>query len=411
MLPLFSHSFNAYTDPHLLPPFCSSSDFVAYCMFAFACFRIPTDLSMTLHVLRWLGGLALIGFNLWVKTEAHGVVKDYGWYWGESLPVTADRCAQTDDRCRRCILPTWCPGLRWCIRARTAPNVLRRFVSFYPGPNAVNSVKLTLKCYKGYAGYYGLSLIVGSYPVLFVSLAAHAAQFAFLVFFENPRKCLVRLCVFLGIILIWSLDIERAYGQRKLLAQRTPLTTYAHSHPRGKSSGTTTPVTSSRSRTDSKKSLGSGTGTGTGTGTSSFDQLESLNSLGRLDDVDAFASLEGLAPSETEGETAIESDNLDNDTETETELELEVEVGSGVATTGTTGRIMEAPAVSTSSINAIIPPSTSGSAKHTHNSKRERTSRPSMSTSMSTPMLSQHDIMNYYFHKDTIALHNFDILR
>lgn len=42
---------------------------------------------------------------------------------------------------------------------------------------------------EGYAGYYGLSLIVGSYSVLFVSLAAHAAQFAFLVFFENPRMC------------------------------------------------------------------------------------------------------------------------------------------------------------------------------------------------------------------------------
>jgi hypothetical protein len=40
----------------------------------------------------------------------------------------------------------------------------------------------------GYAWIYGISLIVGSYPVLFVSLAAHSAQFAFLVFFENPRK-------------------------------------------------------------------------------------------------------------------------------------------------------------------------------------------------------------------------------
>jgi hypothetical protein len=32
------------------------------------------------------------------------------------------------------------------------------------------------------------SSVVGSYPVLFVSVAAHAAQFAFLLWFENPRK-------------------------------------------------------------------------------------------------------------------------------------------------------------------------------------------------------------------------------
>lgn len=37
------------------------------------------------------------------------------------------------------------------------------------------------------AGYYGLSLIVASETVLFASLAAHACQFGFLVYFENPR--------------------------------------------------------------------------------------------------------------------------------------------------------------------------------------------------------------------------------
>ena len=59
------------------------SDFLSYTFFAFTCFRIPEGLSVWMHVLRWVGGLTLIAFNLWVKTEAHHVVKDYGWYWGD----------------------------------------------------------------------------------------------------------------------------------------------------------------------------------------------------------------------------------------------------------------------------------------------------------------------------------------
>ncbi|KAF9463504.1 phosphatidylethanolamine N-methyltransferase [Collybia nuda] len=139
------------------------NDFLSYCMFAFSCFRVPDGLSFGVHVMRWLGGIVLIAFNLWVKTEAHNVVKDYGWYWGD---VFFQRGALVFD------------GV------------------FELAPHPMYSV--------GYAGYYGLSLIAGSYAVLFVSLAAHAAQFAFLVFFENPH-------------------IERMYGQPKAIAKRTPL--------------------------------------------------------------------------------------------------------------------------------------------------------------------------------------------
>lgn len=44
------------------------------------CSRAPSKSTLPF---RWLGGIVLIGFNLWVKTEAHNVVKDYGWYWGD----------------------------------------------------------------------------------------------------------------------------------------------------------------------------------------------------------------------------------------------------------------------------------------------------------------------------------------
>ncbi|CCM05928.1 uncharacterized protein FIBRA_08166 [Fibroporia radiculosa] len=195
------------------------NDFLAYCMFAFTCFRVPEDLSIAVHVMRWIGGIALIAFNLWVKTEAHNVVKDYGWYWGD---VFFQRGALVFD------------GV------------------FELAPHPMYSV--------GYAGYYGLSLIIGSYFVLFVSLAAHAAQFGFLVFFENPH-------------------IERTYGQRKLLAHRSPVLA-ATSGRLGKTS-------SSHTRESSESSVFS----------------SDLNT-----------------PSATEGESATETDEVLTETETETEF-------------------------------------------------------------------------------------------
>ncbi|UZJ56933.1 hypothetical protein CBS101457_006253 [Exobasidium rhododendri] len=142
------------------------NDFVAYSLFAFSCMRLPEGHGAVMHVVRWIVGWGLIFFNLWVKMDAHRVVKDYAWYWGDCFFL--------------------------CLQSLVFDGV------YECAPDPMYSL--------GYAGYYGLSLVSGSYSVLFVSLAAHASQFLFLQFFEGPH-------------------IDRIYGEKKPLAARIPLHT------------------------------------------------------------------------------------------------------------------------------------------------------------------------------------------
>ncbi|KAF7728894.1 phosphatidylethanolamine N-methyltransferase [Apophysomyces ossiformis] len=124
------------------------NDFTTYICFALSCFKVSPQSSVFLFdILRWSGGLFLVGFNIWVKIDAQRVVKDFAWYWGDFFFLIE--------------------------QSLTFDGV------FEMAPHPMYSV--------GYIGYYGVSLMCASYTVLFVSMAAHALQFAFLAFVETPH--------------------------------------------------------------------------------------------------------------------------------------------------------------------------------------------------------------------------------
>lgn len=141
----YPRPFNAWMLFRFIVNVILANDLLAYFLVVYVHWAPPE--SNIFDALHYVLGFGLIAFAIWSKSDAHRIIGDFAWYWGDFF-FLLDKSLVFD-------------------------GIFEMF------PHPMYTV--------GYAFMYGFTLMAKSYTVFYVSVAGHLMQIIFLAFIENPH--------------------------------------------------------------------------------------------------------------------------------------------------------------------------------------------------------------------------------
>ncbi|KPA74611.1 phosphatidylethanolaminen-methyltransferase-lik e protein [Leptomonas pyrrhocoris] len=142
----FPDEFNAWMLFRQIENVVLANDLISYCVLSVVCCE-KLSLTSPVDLLCFVFGCVTIAFALWSKSDAHRVVGDFAWYWGDFFFLLDKNL--------------------------TFDGIFQMF------PHPMYTV--------GYAFMYGVPVMTKSYTLFYMSVFGHLCQLAFLAFVENPH--------------------------------------------------------------------------------------------------------------------------------------------------------------------------------------------------------------------------------
>eukprot|EP01006_Ploeotia_vitrea_P054036 TRINITY_DN67840_c6_g9_i2.p1 TRINITY_DN67840_c6_g9~~TRINITY_DN67840_c6_g9_i2.p1 ORF type:complete len:603 (+),score=25.97 TRINITY_DN67840_c6_g9_i2:35-1810(+) len=145
----FPSEYNSWMAFRFLVNIILGNDVYTFALFSWSCWNWSFEDADGVAWLMFIGGWCAMAVACWAKVDAHRVLGEYGWYWGDFFFILADFGHLKFD------------GVMQMV------------------PHPMYTV--------GYLFMYGAAGICHSYPVFYVAVIAHLMQLIFLTVVENPH--------------------------------------------------------------------------------------------------------------------------------------------------------------------------------------------------------------------------------